>query len=1125
MKKRILTLVMVLVLMIAVSVVGVSADDVAPQAETGKQMWSHLTDNGDGTATGYCPHCGDDTSVMQTWTKLTLSATGSSISVTASGHYFLDADYEGKAAINLGAEDVDVVLHLNGHTYKRAGNDGGSGALCTAKSNTTVSIVDDQDQKGTIHGSGGWAVYDYGAPSSNYTTNTEVNLYSGNLTSQVTTIPSGSSNSNGGTVCMTSGTFNMFGGTINGTKATYGGAIYTKAGKAQGSFAKVNIHGGTINGGEVQRGGAIYADGGAQVTISGGTINGGKATYGGALYITSGAQVTISDGTVTGGQATSRGGNIYMASKTCTLNVSGGTIKNGVAQDDGSEITGGGNVYTNHGVFNLTGGTISGGKGVRGGNIYTNTTIEEDTYPNNTTTIHGTAVIKGGKATYGGNLCVSEDLTLGAVTFQNGKGTYGTDIYMGSSAQIKVTEDYNGSAKVYCGAGYLSDTVLGSTMTERRISSTGVFDGKLYLENEAGAPLLYANGDGLLHIANVALMGNNGKYTWYASNADAVTAYNANTVYMQATSGALALNGGDYVVDLAGNNVTITGSGNVTIFDSANDDYTTYGTATINGPVLKNDFQTTVAGKDTYKVERGTNQYSFHRVGAEIVSANLRPNVAGMYYEGAWQCDALLADKVQTFGVAVSLKDQPGKDFATDKDTLYTAFSKAAFGNNQADTSTLIEQIVKDGEGDKNTVRSKQKIYATAYIVFEDGSIAISEQKVGYSLYNALKDAETNLYQYRNDADALKEFDETWTAAGARWELDFDLSEDEKYLLNVYGDRVAYHGEAHDHSSVGDGKSTLTQWKKGLKSLNMDFASILDHQTTAHMTDAAWDSTKFIGGTEASTKVDGEDTKKMHYSMVFTDPNSLNEVVETLTLWGIFDRFNLFNYPDLSVSQIQTVIQAVKDEGGMFVHVHPKESGYIDSDDPLDYYFADWTGLEVHYGIGGYAPTQDVSKKNYDLWVDLLKLGKKVWATAGSDSHADAGTNALTTLFATAADNNAYLDCMKSGNATCGPVGIRMCVGNTMMGGQADFAGQKVIFSVGDFHESAYDPSHTYSVKLYKGASGAEEVVYTDTFKASKPFCDSVEADDTASYYRVEVWDDTADYALPIAIGNPIWNN
>ena len=117
---------------------------------------------------------------------------------------------------------------------------------------------------------------------------------------------------------------------------------------------------------------------------------------------------------------------------------------------------------------------------------------------------------------------------------------------------------------------------------------------------------------------------------------------------------------------------------------------------------------------------------------------------------------------------------------------------------------------------------------------------------------------------------------------------------------------------------------------------------------------------------------------------------------------------------------------------------------------------------------------------------------------------------------------------MKIGNSVCGPVGIRMVVGNTQMGGQSQtgFAGQRVIFTVDDFHESIYDPTHTYSVKLIKLTKGEteEEVVHSEVFDASADYFYATDADETAAYYRVEIWDDTAGYNLPIAIGNPIWN-
>lgn len=1131
MKKRILTLVMVLVLMIAVSVVGVSADDVAPQAETGKQMWSHLTVANDGlTATGYCPHCGDDTSVMQTWTKLTLSATSSSISVTASGHYFLDADYEGKAAINLGAENVDVVLHLNGHTYKRAGNDGGSGALCTAKSNTTVSIVDDQDQKGTIHGSGGWAVYDYGAPSSNYTTNTEVNLYSGNLTSQVTTIPSGSSNSNGGTVCMTSGTFNMYGGTINGTKATNGGAIYTKAPNAnapEGTYAKVNI--------------------------SGGTINGGTATNGGAIYVSGGAQVTISGGTITGGTATSSGGNIYMPSTNCTLTITGGTIQNGKATSGA-----GGNICTNNGVFTLSGGAVTGGQAERGGNIYTNTGT--DSAGTNNTTLSG-GTVSGGKATYGGNLYINRKLTLGAVTFEKGTATYGSDIYASETANMTVDTTYSSEAGVYYHLAHLNDEVLGQPIvydTKREDDDTekddinrctGVFSGKLYLENETGAPRIYGY-NGYLYVCNVALVGKDGSYNWYTTNADAVLYYDENTKYMQAGSGALALNGGDYVVDLAGNDVQITGTGTVTIFDSANDDYKTFGTATINGPTLNNDFKENVLGKDTYMVNNdGT--YSFHRLGMRIEAMLVDVLNAGINYEGLWQCDEMLAAKVETFGVAVSVKGKPNMDDETY--TKYTVFTSEDFEPGVTVPGVKIRNIVKDGAAN-NTQRSKMDVYAAAYVQFEGQTAVISKQNVAFCLYDALDAVEENLYTYWTKADDVKAFHDGWVENGVDWNFKFDLTEDELALLTAYSGRAAYHGEAHDHSASGgssDGTYSLNQWKKSLKEEGLDFTTILDHRQWSHMQSEDWDSSLFIGGSEASTNLKGGNytalenagkSVQMHYSMIFPayDATALNNVQTKSAIekdYTIFkDYYNLFNYPALNVDEfdnnVLNVINAVKNAGGMFVHVHPKASGYLNSENIEDYYFADWTGLEVFYGAGGYAPKQQVSKYNYDLWTALLKAGKKIWATAGTDLHSGATTNALTTLYAETADAAGYFACMAAGNTTCGPVGIRMSINGALMGSQVETAftaGQKVIFSVGDFHESAYNSKHTYSVKLYKCVDGTEvEVDVPNTvegvFDASKPFCESVDVDPSASYYRVEVWDDTANYQVPIAIGNPIWN-
>ena len=53
--------------------------------------------------------------------------------------------------------------------------------------------------------------------------------------------------------------------------------------------------------------------------------------------------------------------------------------------------------------------------------------------------------------------------------------------------------------------------------------------------------------------------------------------------FLLAQCDGLVLTGGNYLVDLAGQNVNVTGTGNVTFFDSANADFKTYGTATVTG--------------------------------------------------------------------------------------------------------------------------------------------------------------------------------------------------------------------------------------------------------------------------------------------------------------------------------------------------------------------------------------------------------------------------------------------------------------------------------------------------------------------------------------------------------------
>ena len=158
------------------------------------------------------------------------------------------------------------------------------------------------------------------------------------------------------------------------------------------------------------------------------------------------------------------------------------------------------------------------------------------------------------------------------------------------------------------------------------------------------------------------------------------------------------------------------------------------------------------------------------------------------------------------------------------------------------------------------------------------------------------------------------------------------------------------------------------------------------------------------------------------------------------------------------------------------------------------------------------------TKNNYKLWTDLLKLGKKIWATAGNDEHAAPANKALSTIYSTEQDAKAFVERLSVGNFSAGHVGVQMVVGDQVMGGETDFTGKELAFRVGDFHSSVYDPTHTYEAVLIAD----EQVLQRWEISCEDVFYHHREADASVSYYRVEIYDLTTDEML--ALGNPIWN-
>lgn len=341
--------------------------------------------------------------------------------------------------------------------------------------------------------------------------------------------------------------------------------------------------------------------------------------------------------------------------------------------------------------------------------------------------------------------------------------------------------------------------------------------------------------------------------------------------------------------------------------------------------------------------------------------------------------------------------------------------------------------------------------------------------------------------------------------------------QDLSLLDALYKDRTPYFGELHDHANTGgtsDGKRNLDHWKGALEALRMDFAAILDHKQVRHMYLPEWEDGLFICGTEPGTKITDSKAEDphIHYNMIFDSPAPLEALLSEFPEFEFEGgREGHFRYPTFTTERFGELIDAVKAHGGFFVHPHPKQ--LMKSEDPLDYWFRDETGIEVFYGNMANKHTEN----NYALWVKLLALGKRVWASAGGDGHKCCADTALTAILSEEYTNAAFLPHLRRGDFVCGSVAIKMCVNDTPMGGAASFEGGRLVLEIGKFHRSVRNPEHRYRVDLLSD----EGLVFSEEISCEEPSCFAIDTENV-KFYRAEVFDVTRN--LRIAIGNPIWS-
>lgn len=364
--------------------------------------------------------------------------------------------------------------------------------------------------------------------------------------------------------------------------------------------------------------------------------------------------------------------------------------------------------------------------------------------------------------------------------------------------------------------------------------------------------------------------------------------------------------------------------------------------------------------------------------------------------------------------------------------------------------------------------------------------------------------------------------------------VDYTAKEADVEMLDaMYAGRTAFHGELHDHSDSGgtsDGKQPLTTWKAVMPSVGMDYAAILDHRQVSHMYLQEWDDNIFIGGSEAATTISDrpEGSNKFHYNMVFADPEPLEQIVTEFTefnyrIWTEEDRAGCggqwhFSYPGMDSNRFNELITAVKEKGGLFVIPHPSSTNETVPQAAMDLYFQDYVGYEVFYGCGMDDSNNWKTDANYKLWTDMLAFGARVWASAGNDAHKLPQAKCLSTVYSEEANAHSHITHLRVGDFTAGPVGVRMCIGQTAMGSSGPFAGQRLVFSVGDFHQDIALEKYTFRVTLMDDKG----VVFTQEMNGTEALTFAMDVDENAKFYRVEVYNITLNKLT--ALGNPIWN-
>ena len=311
------------------------------------------------------------------------------------------------------------------------------------------------------------------------------NMYGGKITGN-RNVPASSGAISGGAVYMAkSGSFNLYDGEISGNgsagdNGTLGAAVVTVASTEDSPVsAKFNMYGGKITGNTALRGSAVLIYAGSTFNMYGGEISHNTADRYGAVYV---------NGT---------------SAAPAAVHMSGGLIDSNVCTATSETYGRGGGVTVGaYGLYDFSGGTVTGNKSMAGGGIYLNsaTASLETTYDavitgNVATSSEG--IGGGGVAAIGGTVNLSGGQIINNSAVHQGGGVSVTDGTI-TVINVRIKENVLTGAGALGGGMFVGSTDPAATARPTLTISAGHYNPTTVAGDTAGkgSALYLAHGDG-----------------------------------------------------------------------------------------------------------------------------------------------------------------------------------------------------------------------------------------------------------------------------------------------------------------------------------------------------------------------------------------------------------------------------------------------------------------------------------------------------------------------------------------------------------------------------------------------------------------------------------------------------